>query len=660
MRIKYIFIILLILIPSCLNAQRPIIPAVMVSERPVLDGDLSDPCWKQAPSVSDFYITADSSKAVENTTAWLCYDQDNIYLAFYCKESQPDTIMVQQKKRGGDIGKDDWIGFNLDAYNNCERYVWFNITAGGIQTESLQSGNVEKIEWRGDWHSSAKRVDDGYTVEIAVPFSILQYDANQTSMGISFVRRHARTAEKWWSPDLGPNDDIRNYYIWDGLKLPKLKNRPVMLAYSLVGVGEGASPKRVGLDIKHSITPNLSGIFTLNPDFISVQQQVDSTSFSYSEREQSESRPFFEESNSYFPDNTIFYSRRIEEIDYGAKLSGRMAGLNVGLMQGGQFKDDNFSVFRAERIWAGKGLMNIAGTRNSKDGIDTQSQYVRGMYRLYDKNDHRIEISSIWGQADSASGLDKGRWSYSEFSKSGPPHTLSWSIERESISPDYDPPLAYVSDRDLQTWRYSVAFRDEPSSGKFEGWNIGAGMEFADRYDGSLYYNARSISGHCHLRNGTGISLSTGEADRVWPDNNLYNDRSFSVGYWWGDHSLFRKGGVQLTLGNYADGDYLYYKIYQGRDLSSRISVSASYEHSRLEEPSPDAYSLGQLVAAISYELDPERLITGRLVSRGGKNNFFLSYGQRVRSGLDIYVLFGDPNAETTKNSIIIKAIRPL
>ncbi|MCX6377655.1 MAG: hypothetical protein NTU88_16760 [Armatimonadetes bacterium] len=60
------------------------------------------------------------------------------------------------------------------------------------------------------------------------------------------------------------------------------------------------------------------------------------------------------------------------------------------------------------------------------------------------------------------------------------------------------------------------------------------------------------------------------------------------------------------------------------------------------------------------YDFDNERTLAGRLVTSGGKSSIFLAYRQRVRRGTDVYLIFGDPNADVTRNSVMLKLVRSL
>jgi len=643
--------------PVAAHAERPIIPAVMVSEPPVLDGDLSDPCWQEAASVTDFHFPADGTDAAEPTTAWLCYDQKGVYIAFYCRDSQTDKIVAQQKKRGGDIGTDDWVGVDLDCHCLSQSYgiVWFDVSAGGVQVENLQSGDVSKIEWKGDWSSAAKRVDDGYAVEMAIPFSILHYDPTRTSMGIAFIRRHARLDQWWWAPDIGKNEDPKNFYLWEGLKLPRPKTKPLAMAYGLFGTGEADAPKRMGLDVKHAFTPNLTGVLTLNPDFRNVEQAVDSVDFTYTERWLPDSRPFFLEGGRYHPSDALFYSRRVGEIDYGAKVTGRIGEVQLGALHCGNFGEQEYSILHLCREWPSKGNVRMSLVQSEIPGRENTATHISAGYRIYDKKDLKMHLAArLWG-ADAASGHGGGQMTDFSFFNSGRTRVLSWEIRHRSIDSDFDPLLGYVPEKGIEGWSIWTAWWDEPSEGKVSYRRFSISTDLMDNMDGSLYQDAVNANYSLDWRNGTGTWLNVRASHRP-----PYHDRTFGTGYNWGGRDLYGRGGFGVSIGKKAGGDYLSLGVGQGWSINDRINLYTNYEYSRIERPSPYAYSAGQLIASLAYDLDTERTMGGRLVSTEGKSNLYLTFKQRVRSGTDIWFIFGDPNAESTRSSLLLKLIRTM
>lgn len=631
------------------HAQQPVIKAVMVECAPKIDGDISDECWQSASQVNDFFFVGDSSKAKEPTTAWLCYDQKCIYLAFKCMDSDPTKIVAQQKKRGGSLDTDDWVGFNLDCYGDFKKIVWFDVSAGGVQVESLQTGDASKIEWKGDWSGGAKRIDGGYTAEFAVPFSILQYEPNQTKMGIAFIRRHARLQQWWWSPNVGPNNDSTRFYSWEGLKLPQRGNKPIVLGYALFGAGEDA-PQKIGLDIRHAITPSLNGLVTINPDFRSIEQQVDSVDFSYTERYLSDSRPFFLEGPSYFPGSNILYTRRIQDVDMGTKLSGKVGDYDLAFMHTQLFGKENHTVLQMGHHWSDRASLWLCGIESNVPGLNNGVTLTSFRQRLKKAGVHQWWFSSNYATATSASGPGIGTWFRAHVYDYGKPKEVHWDLDYATVDTDYDPYLGLVGEKDRRSLSLSFDLSDAPSKGKIQSWYTYLSMAANSHLDGSLFHNDVGLYGDLSFRNGT----------RCWVDTSMshrppYHDAVVRAGYQWGTNDLYKSGGLNAGIGRQAGGDYSYWQIGQGWPIGDKLSVQTSYEFAQISEPSPDAFSSHQIVASAAYDLDNERTIGGRLINREGKTNLYLAFKQRVSTGMDVYVIFGDPNADSTRSSFTIK-----
>ena len=85
------------------------IDAVRVSKPPVIDGNLDDLCWTQAPSSSGFSDETLGTLVSDDTTVWIAYDDRHIYVAFSCRDAQPAGIVGKETKRGRAFGaKIEW------------------------------------------------------------------------------------------------------------------------------------------------------------------------------------------------------------------------------------------------------------------------------------------------------------------------------------------------------------------------------------------------------------------------------------------------------------------------------------------------------------------------------------------------------------------------
>ncbi|MGY9105345.1 MAG: hypothetical protein ACKVG0_02160, partial [Alphaproteobacteria bacterium] len=63
----------------------------------------------------------------------------------------------------------------------------------------LQNNNTNFAAWDAIWDARANVVDDGYIVEVAIPFRSLSYAPDATEWGFEFTRqiRHKRETVRW-------------------------------------------------------------------------------------------------------------------------------------------------------------------------------------------------------------------------------------------------------------------------------------------------------------------------------------------------------------------------------------------------------------------------------------------------------------------------------
>ena len=91
---KLFYLILSILISiNCIAAKQEI-NVVKTTHPPLIDGKLDDVIWKSANKFTGFttFIPDFEKPMPEKTEAWLSYDEENLYFAFKCYDSEPEKI----------------------------------------------------------------------------------------------------------------------------------------------------------------------------------------------------------------------------------------------------------------------------------------------------------------------------------------------------------------------------------------------------------------------------------------------------------------------------------------------------------------------------------------------------------------------------------------
>ena len=183
--------------------SRRTLAAVRTLTPPTIDGDLSDEVWKNAAIADTFVDGQNGSTVADQTKAYILYDDKNIYVGFYCYDSQPEQIRARETIRdyrySGNFENtsEDSVELNLDPFrgHHFEDRTFFSLNSLGTRAALFSGGRANKVEWSGEWDGAVKRVKNGWTSEMRIPWKILNYpnSAGAISLGLNFSRAHNRT-----------------------------------------------------------------------------------------------------------------------------------------------------------------------------------------------------------------------------------------------------------------------------------------------------------------------------------------------------------------------------------------------------------------------------------------------------------------------------------
>src|SRR5437016_1320130 len=341
---------------------------------PVIDGKLDDEVWKQAAVLKDFYQTqpGDNIAPSKPTEAMIGYDSKTLYLAFHCYD-EPDKVRATVAKRDEVFG-DDNIRLFLDTFNDQRRaYIlgWnpLGIQQDGIYTES--NGNDYSVDIVME--SKGMLTSDGWTVEVAIPFKSLRYEAGKGKLwGIHIWRNFFRFNDEIdsWMPNSRDISSLlsqeghltglegisteRTLEIIPSLTLSETGKRvnaltPAQLTANPTLLDPGRMLNEpikhdIGLTMKYSLTPTITLDLAVNPDF--AQVEADQTVVTANQRFPiffEEKRPFFLEGIDIFQSRLqAVHTRAIVSPEIAVKLSGKRARNTFGILLASDKAPGNF------------------------------------------------------------------------------------------------------------------------------------------------------------------------------------------------------------------------------------------------------------------------------------------------------------------------------
>jgi len=612
------------------------VQAVYVDQPPVIDGKLDDACWSQPARLEGFFVPSVDRAVPDETIGLVCVDDKAIYVGFICKDRTPEDIKATETRRNGEIGNDDSVALALDPWHQHHDMYYFAVTARGTQGEDIPGGSATKIEWRGDWTAAAARTPEGWTAEMAIPFSILRYPPGQTTFGLLLQRCFAQEQVFTVYP-LMPGRQVNYQLVTDlvGLHPPAIRPRSILMPYVTAALGEGTRRFDTGLDVQYRLPSALTALGSLNPDYSQIEQVVEPISFSYAERWLPEVRPFFMTGQDvYFPGARSFYSRRIEDFDAGAKAFGTIGSDTYGLLDAITYGSENSLVGAWRHQFTPDSYARLLLVDHNQAGEPGNLIYGLETARNWRHPNGGDNIWSVLYQAGSYE-LGGGHWRSAG--------ELGWNWRLARIMPDYQPALGYVVDQNTQGGEFSLNWWNEYEKGPLQSrsWNLG--LAYYPYLDGGLYSSGLDASYTSEWRAGRLVSVSAGTGTDHRQGSSAVNA---TLGWNW--RSLYHRGHVFALRGTQAGGDYTWMSASQGFRPKEHLSVNLSGEYARLAPPSPDAYRAYQTVLTTSYDLTPEKCISARVIARKGGVSTFAAYRQVVRRGMDAYVILGDPDPSRT------------
>jgi hypothetical protein len=345
---------------------------------PLIDGKVDDEVWKNAAVLGDFYQTqpGDNIAPSYQTHVLLGFDSKTLYIAFRVND-EPGKVRATVAKRD-EIWDDDTVHVLLDTYNDQRKAYILGFNPLGIQSDGIvtetSEGSREDLSLDIVMDSKGSLTEDGYVVEVAIPFKSLRYEAGKGKLwGFNAVRRIRRLDnenDSWMPISRDKSGTLNQEGHVTGLEgISTERTLEIIPTFTLSETGRRVRTVSVnainadpalrdpgrfvnlpveadpGLNIKFGITPTITLDLTANPDF--AQVEADQPVLTANQRFPiffSEKRPFFLEGADIFqtPLQAV-HTRTIIDPDYAVKLSGKQGRNSFGLLLASDNAPGNFT-----------------------------------------------------------------------------------------------------------------------------------------------------------------------------------------------------------------------------------------------------------------------------------------------------------------------------
>jgi len=299
---------------------------------PDIDGTIGQPEWSGATIADRFFVQIEPEYGASSslrTVIRIGQTDKALYVAVEAFDPDPSRLAAAFTQRDDKLENDDSIAILLDTFGDDRTAYLFrtNVLASQQDGRIADNGRTVDLRWDAAWRSAATRHEDRWTVEFEIPFSILRYAAADNGWGINFVRTTPRRLEtSLWSGPAEAVYRVTGFGELLGLKAPEPEDPWQFIPYILGSIEEGKSADfSAGADVRWRPSSRLGVDLTINPDFALVEADVETINLSRFELRIPEKRPFFLEGNEMFNQRLRqFYSRRIGDITWGTKASGKL------------------------------------------------------------------------------------------------------------------------------------------------------------------------------------------------------------------------------------------------------------------------------------------------------------------------------------------------
>ena len=486
------------------------VTALRISEPIQVDGILDEPAWTRADPAQEFYqqLPDEYEFATRPTQVWFLYDDEMLYVGAMLYDD-PDGLITNDLRRDFLGMQTDSFGLILDTFLDRQNSYGFLTNPGGAKRDVVNAdfGRFHDPNWNGVWDVGTAVVDDGWSLEFAIPFRTLRFpDRPSQQWGLNLMRNARGINERsTWAPV--PRQVTHWNVSYAGTLVGITGVRPgrnfYITPFATARVTEGVEGEPGwnadgdgGVDFKWGITPSLLLDGTWRTDFSQVEvdeQQINLTRFSLFFPEK---RQFFLEGPQNFQiglherggeNNFVpFFTRSIGlsggqpvPVIGGARLTGRAGRQTIGVLniQTDDFEGhpgDNFTAMVLRRTLSN--TTSIAGFyfgRESK-GPDSFNRVGGFDFRFSPRRTFNVEAFAMRSGTASQAGDWAGR---TGFLLNGNRHTARLALLHVGDSFRHD--LGFVRRRGIGTVSasYTYTLRPEDQSGHVREYAMEASAE---------------------------------------------------------------------------------------------------------------------------------------------------------------------------------------
>jgi Domain of unknown function (DUF5916) len=323
-----------------------------------IDGHIDVEEWSTARHITDFRKVQplNGEPAPWATEAWVLSTPEGLAIAMRC--TQPPSMSRTHERVQRDFESQvDRVNIMIDFDGDARTGYMFRMSStGGIFDGIISNENNFNKDWDGNWRHAASEDEQGWSVELLIPWHIAPMRAaqgDQRTIKMYFDRVVGATGERVAWPFAS---FTRPRFMSDFAPVELANYSQSLLAITPYVSGlydnlRDRSQGAAGVDVFWKPNGQTQLTATLNPDFGQVESDDLVVSFDATETFVSDKRPFFTENQGLFEfttpsdDSQLLYTRRVGAPTDDGRGSGDITG---ALKLNGNLGATKYGIFAAD------------------------------------------------------------------------------------------------------------------------------------------------------------------------------------------------------------------------------------------------------------------------------------------------------------------------
>jgi hypothetical protein len=488
---------------SSLRAQslRPFLETHPMAQPPVIDGRLDDEGWKDAVPLTNLtqVLPVEGAPATEGTEVRIGYDHDHLYIAVRCFDRQPDKIIATQMQRDNAADSDDQVKIAFDTFFRQRDGYFFTVNPAGARTEGLiEDFAQENPLWDTVWQARTRIDAEGWTAEIAIPFTSLSFDPQRDTWGFNIERviRRKQEVVRWTALSRAkPMTSLADFGELRGLHDLRQGRGLEVKPFSSMRYQDEAVNRRhrwmfkPGGDFTYNLTPSLKANATINTDFAEAdvdQRVINLSRFALTFPEK---RDFFLQDAALFRFGALegldgldsatayYYSRRIglsargQPVDIlgGGRLTGRVGDTTIALLdvqqdRNGSLTPKNLFVGRVSTKVLTESNVGLIVTHGDPDRTGNNTLAGLDFNYLDSRLAHEKQLVGHASVVITSSDSLGGEGTAVGAGLSYPNEPLEAHLTFRQIGEKFDPGLGFVAQRGIREYIGKVSYVWRPNT----------------------------------------------------------------------------------------------------------------------------------------------------------------------------------------------------